>query len=129
MINPKISQNLAIYYLQTELILKQEQVLALFHREQNILFDTFKTSYAKYQTTLKCVENYLIINHLAFDTAQNARGICWQVDYATFGKLNAELPAEMKMIYANQTIEFWTDKVNIYLEISQIPQDLSKLMR
>jgi hypothetical protein len=127
--NPKISQNLAIYYLQTELILKQEQVLALFHREQNILFGTFKTSYENYQNTIKCIENYLIINHLDHNTAQNAQGIYWQINYQTFAKLNADLPEEMKLLYANKTVEFGQNTVNLYLEISQIPQDLSKLSR
>ncbi|NJL12410.1 MAG: hypothetical protein HC913_05040 [Microscillaceae bacterium] len=124
------STDLAIDFLQTDQIIRYEQVLFLYHQQQRDQDKNLLDSYKIYLKALRSIEHHLKSAGYSYELGVNSRGTFWRVSYDVYTILNKEQKAAVQVVHAANCEEFETDTVCIYCETKQsLPYDLIEMYR
>ncbi|WP_026998892.1 hypothetical protein [Eisenibacter elegans] len=117
--------DLAVHYLQTEQLVKINQLTTIISQQQKLVQNSLRISHKIFLRAFQNIEEYLTWFKFAYETGQNSKGNYIAFPYEAFAKLNRECNTEMEIMYSAEAQEFHPEHVRIYQDIHQaLPEDM-----
>ena len=120
-------EDLAFYHLHGEQVRVYEQLVSLYSNAQKVNNEALQLSYKMFVNALKRISDFFQEHDIEFEAGSSHKGTYLEFGYDIFARLNADLPADMEVMYGAQCVHFKQFSVKLYGKIAQtLPDEVLK---